>query len=307
MNPVFSVVIPTFNRPLALQRCLRALCRQSYAEPFELIVVNDGGSALPDFPMPPRESVRLLLLHQPNSGPAAARNLGAGHAKGKFLAFTDDDCEPSVDWLDELSRNLRADPLAMVGGRSVNALAGNSCSAASQLLIDFLYAFYVRDGLPQFFTSNNIAVARGAFTDIGRFDEHFPLPAAEDREFCARWRTAGRRAIYAPGAVIHHYHDLTPTRFFLQHFQYGRGACQFRRRRAQLSGERIRLESLAFYLNLVGYPLRSGTGSAVDRLEQTMLFLVSQIANAAGFFSERLWSDGSAQRKAAGAQEVPVS
>jgi hypothetical protein len=38
-----------------------------------------------------------------------------------------------------------------------------------------------------------------------------------------------------------------------------------------------------------------------------MLFLVSQIANAAGFFSERLWSDGSAQRKAAGAQEVPVS
>jgi GT2 family glycosyltransferase len=307
MTPVFSVIVPTFSRPAALRRCLRALSRQTYKGPFELIVVNDGGSVLPDVLPSPGDSLRLLMLQQPNLGPAAARNFGAEHAKGEFLAFTDDDCEPSVDWLDELSRSLRADPSAMVGGRTVNALAGDSCSAASQSLIDFLYAFYLKDGLPQFFTSNNMAVAHRAFTDVGRFDEHFPLPAAEDREFCSRWRTAGRSMIYAPGAVIHHSHYLTPTGFLRQHFQYGRGAYQFRRRRAELSNEKIRLESLPFYLNLVRFPLRSGQGSTVDRWGQTMLFLVSQIANAAGFLSERLWSAGRPRRKPARGHELPVS
>jgi GT2 family glycosyltransferase len=288
MSPFFSVIIPTFRRPAALARCVRAFSRQTFAGPFELIVVNDGDSALPEIPMALSGSLQLLMLHQANLGPAAARNFGSRRAQGEFLAFTDDDCEPSPKWLDELSRHLETDPSAMVGGRTENALSGNSCSAASQLLIDFLYTHYLEDGLPQFFTSNNMAVARGEFADVGGFDEHFPLPAAEDREFCSRWRTAGRRMIYAPGALIHHSHHLTPTGFFRQHFRYGRGACQFRKRRAELREEKIRLESLAFYIDLLRYPLRSGRGSTADRCEQTMLFVASQIANAAGFFRERL-------------------
>ena len=67
---------------------------------FEVIVVDDGSE-------PPMDSVvsffrdrlELVLLSQANSGPAAARNTGAAQAKGKFLAFTDDDCTPAPDWL----------------------------------------------------------------------------------------------------------------------------------------------------------------------------------------------------------------
>ena len=49
MSLTFSVIIPTYERPAELSRCLAALCELSYSrEQFEVIVVNDGGCAIDD-------------------------------------------------------------------------------------------------------------------------------------------------------------------------------------------------------------------------------------------------------------------
>src|SRR4051794_19726519 len=103
--PFFSVIIPTRDRPEQLVACLRSLGALAYPrDRFEVIVVDDGSTtALEPIVGRSRGELHLALLKQSNAGPAAARNTGAAHAKGEFLAFIDDDCSPASDWLQALA------------------------------------------------------------------------------------------------------------------------------------------------------------------------------------------------------------
>ncbi|MBF0196735.1 MAG: glycosyltransferase family 2 protein [Planctomycetes bacterium] len=83
-----SVVIPTYNRVGRVQNAVESVLAQTYSVA-EIIVVDDGSS---DQTMAALEKYQgLTLLQQVNSGPSAARNLGARHAKGEWLAFLDSD------------------------------------------------------------------------------------------------------------------------------------------------------------------------------------------------------------------------
>ena len=96
------------------------------------------------------------MLVQPHGGPARARNLGARAARGRLLAFTDDDCRPEPGWLAALEAALAARPGAMVGGRVTNLLADNPFAEASQLVTDIVYAHYnAGPGDARFVASNN--------------------------------------------------------------------------------------------------------------------------------------------------------
>jgi glycosyltransferase involved in cell wall biosynthesis len=86
MGPLFSIVIPTIDRPAFLERAVDSVLAQSISD-FEILVVNDGG-ATPLLPADDR--IRLLERDRPG-GPAVARNLGIEHATGRFVAFLDDD------------------------------------------------------------------------------------------------------------------------------------------------------------------------------------------------------------------------
>jgi hypothetical protein len=68
-------------------------------------------------------------------------------AKGQFLAFTDDDCRPAADWLQALAQRFATAPDHAVGGRTVNALTNNPYTTASQLIVDFVYAYYNADSV----------------------------------------------------------------------------------------------------------------------------------------------------------------
>lgn len=294
MSLAFSVVIPTYNRRDALHACLRALARQQYPrEAFEVVVVDDGGSdSLTDLENSLDGQLVWRLQRQQRSGPATARNLGALHANGEYLAFTDDDCEPAPDWLVKLEQSLARYPNSLIGGRVVNALPRNSCSEASQQLVDYLYTSYTENGAPRFFTSNNFALSKRGFTDVGGFDPSFPLPAAEDRDFCARWTMSGRSTVYTPDAIVHHAHALDVSGFFRQHFRYGRGAYQFRTRTVSRGRPRPRLEPFRFYFDLLSYPFQAAHQTGIERVRIGLLFVLSQVANAAGFFREALTAPG---------------
>ena len=99
--PLFSIIIPTFNRAVQLRNCLAAIAALDFpADNFEVIVVDDGSKSLSDAIVNKfSKSLKISLLSQKNSGPAAARNNGADRATGQFLVFTDDDCAPATDWL----------------------------------------------------------------------------------------------------------------------------------------------------------------------------------------------------------------
>ncbi|MFQ4136062.1 glycosyltransferase family 2 protein [Nodosilinea sp. PGN35] len=284
---VFSVVIPTYNRPERLASCLLSLTRLSYPrDGFEVIVVDDGSAQPLAATVEPFEAVlNLTLLRQVNSGPAKARNAGAARAQGQYLVFTDDDCQPHPSWLNALAAQLDQQPLALVGGHTLNALPDNVFSTASQLLIDYLYDYYNSRRAPSFFASNNFAMAAEQFRQLGGFDTSFPLAAGEDREFCDRWLQHGFPMAYAPEARVDHSHHLSLRRFWRQHFNYGRGAYCFHRVRSRRAAAQVKVEPLEFYWQLLTYPLVRRF--QVQGMLLSGLLLMSQVANVVGFFWER--------------------
>ena len=134
-EPLVTVVIPTYGRPRQLKACLAALAEQTLAEPWEVVVVDDGSPQTLDS-VGPAWSGRLDLrvIRQDNAGPAAARNRGVQEARGTFIAFTDDDCLPEPQWLDTLVRAARERPGALVGGTTLNGLGSELL--ASRAAID---------------------------------------------------------------------------------------------------------------------------------------------------------------------------
>ncbi len=231
--PLFSVVIPTFSRPIQLRECLTALAAQRF-ESFEAIIVDDGAPAPPQpvaAEFAPRLNVSVVRTN--HGGPAAARNHGVQRARGRFLAFTDDDCRPAPGWLEALAQCLRAHPDHLVGGRTLNALVDNPCAAASQLILDVVYRHYngPQPGGARFFATNNMAMAAERLRAIGGFDPDFTT--SEDRELCDRWARRGGALTYAPDALVYHAHRMRLRDFWRQHFGYGRGAWRYHQSRAR--------------------------------------------------------------------------
>ncbi|WP_089724111.1 glycosyltransferase family 2 protein [Candidatus Thiosymbion oneisti] len=285
-KPNVSVIIPTYNRPRQLARCLDALSA-TRGEVFEVIVVDDGSPE-------PAEIVThafagrldITCLRQKNAGPASARNAGARAARAPILAFTDDDCRPEPDWLSRIAAAVRREPHALAGGRTYNILEDNIFSETSQDLIGFLYKYTTRRGGGlHFFTSNNLACSARRHTAIGGFDESFPLAAAEDRDYSLRWMDMGWPLVYVPDAVMGHAHHLNFRRFWRQHLHYGRGAHHLRARVATRESKKIPFEGIRFYALMVSYPFRKRRPRPFLRMA---LLGLSQVAVVAGFIAERL-------------------
>lgn len=87
--PLFSVIIPTFNRADFLKQTLESVWRQTFTD-FEVIVVDDG-STDETITWLSEVASKIKLITQENSGPGAARNKGAENAGGEYIAFLDSD------------------------------------------------------------------------------------------------------------------------------------------------------------------------------------------------------------------------
>jgi GT2 family glycosyltransferase len=289
-EPDFSVIVPTYSRPAALARCLRALRSLEYPpEAYEVIVVDDGSEPLHIRAIEALcRDAGVTLLRQTNAGPAAARNYGAAVANGRNLAFIDDDCEAASDWLTRLSTSGALARDAAVGGQTVNATPKNLYSAANQALIDYLYRYYGDSANDKerrrFFATNNFAVPRETFCALGGFDETYTFAAGEDREFCDRWLAQGYGLVYSPDVVVYHRHAMTFATFCRKHFSYGRAALRFHRALASRSFDRVRFEPIKFYADLLTAPFRRAPRASAPAL--SALLVVAQLTHAAGFFFE---------------------
>ena len=87
--PLFSVIVPTYNRARLLRDALSSVMTQTHGD-YEIVVVDDGSSD--ETPAIVEElGDRVRFLRQPQQGPGAARNRGAAQARGRYLAFLDSD------------------------------------------------------------------------------------------------------------------------------------------------------------------------------------------------------------------------
>lgn len=259
-RPSISVVVPTRDRVQALETCLAALDRQTLAERIEVVVVDDGSVAAEEVAGVVGAHPRVRLVRRDGAGPAAARNAGAREARGEMLCFTDDDCVPESDWVEQLAAAIREGTDA-VAGRTVNP--PGALGAAAEVISAAPAA------AEPFAPSNNLACTRAAFEAVS-FDESYRDAAAEDRDWCTRLVASGFTLRSQPSAVVHHRARLTLSTFFRRQVRYGRGAYRYRR------SARRRLEPGGFYLALVRRAFGRGFGAGV-------LVVLAQAATAAGW------------------------
>ena len=99
-QPAVSVIMPTYNRPEMIRESIASVLRQEFRD-FELLVVNDGGgreveATLQEFPDP-----RIRYLYAEHGGLSSALNVGQQTARGRYLAYLDDD---DIYYPDHLAR-----------------------------------------------------------------------------------------------------------------------------------------------------------------------------------------------------------
>lgn len=106
----FTVIVPFRNASRTLETCLRSLAEQDYpAESYEILAV-DNSSRDNSRIIANQHSPRVRILVEQRPGAYAARNLAAGQARGRWLAFTDADCVVKADWLSRWAAAFRDQP-----------------------------------------------------------------------------------------------------------------------------------------------------------------------------------------------------
>lgn len=87
-----SVIVPVYNSEKFINRCIDSILAQTYSD-WELILIDDGStdSSLSILYKYKYQDSRIKVIHQENSGPGCARNIGISHASGDYIVFVDSD------------------------------------------------------------------------------------------------------------------------------------------------------------------------------------------------------------------------
>ncbi|MBV9354213.1 MAG: glycosyltransferase [Chloroflexi bacterium] len=206
------MVIVTRDRPEDLRVCLSAVLASSFRD-FELVVVDQSATAaaaelVDQFA---RADRRVRLVRDDGKGAARARNIGFRATQGDIVVFTDDDCEPSTDWLGSLTTVLDADAGA---GIAYGAVLPARHDTREGFIVGFVPQR--RDRLTGRLAklhdagiSANVAFRRAALEATGGFDEMLGpggyFPCAEDFDLAYRVLCHGYALLHVPEAqLVHH-------------------------------------------------------------------------------------------------------
>lgn len=201
--PLVSVIIPAQNDAERLAQCLQALEGQTYpAHQFEVLVVDNAS----DIPVAPMLSAfpHARGLHEARRGSYAARNTGIAAARGDVLAFTDSDCLPASDWLEQgVAALSNADNCGLVGGRIEFFFR----DPAAPTIVE-LYDSVMHLDQEEFIQKKRFSVTANLFTftrvmrQVGLFDS--TLESNGDKEWGQRVAAQGYRLVYAADACVRH-------------------------------------------------------------------------------------------------------
>jgi glycosyltransferase involved in cell wall biosynthesis len=220
-----SVVIPSRNRALLLERCLISLSKQAImSDDLEVIVVNDGSTdgtkeranaIAPSLPF----SVRILSGN--GKGPAAARNIGWQASSSPIILFTDDDCMLSTKWAANLTTFLEENSSYSGVGGEIKRLTN---SLAARFTDDIGCLNHPGDPTDLFYlVSANAAYRRRALEAVGGFNELFPCAGGEDPDLSFRIRARGEKLAKVSDSIVLHEHPSSLRGVYRMHFRYGRG------------------------------------------------------------------------------------
>lgn len=216
----YSIIIPAYQAAEEIGDCVRALNRQTVVprDRYEIIVADDGSAD--ETATRAREAGADQVLVLPHQGPAAARNAGVEAARGEVVLFTDADCEPTPDWIEQMTEPFR--DLEVAGAKGVYQTRQKELVARFvQLEYEDKYARMSRQDRIDFVDTYSAAYRRDVFLANGGFDPLFTTASVEDQEFSFRLARKGYRLVFVPQAAVHHRHDATLGEYWRRKFGIG--------------------------------------------------------------------------------------
>ena len=202
-DPVVSVIIPAYNTAPTLPRALDSVFSQTQtAARCEIIIVDDGSVDDIVRALEPYRD-RVQLFRQTNAGASSARNNGARHATGKYLAFLDADDFWHPRKLELQLAAFRARPeislcwvkAARWSEAGPHALADPPAELSQpEYVSDFREIF-----MAPYFGTPGVMMPRDVFTRLGGFRED--LDSAEDIDLWLR-ATYGNVAARIPASLF---------------------------------------------------------------------------------------------------------
>lgn len=207
LQPTLSVIIPTYNRRIILEKALRALARQTVApEQYEVIVIDDGSTDDTETMVNGLDvPYRLTYRKQVRSGPATARNHGIRLSESELIVFIDSDIVVTKTFLaahlaihgtDEGTGEGAAEHGIIGHGPVIHTDNIDDPTAATMKITDISRAF---------FATGNVSIRREHLLAAGLFDEEFVEYGWEDLELGLRLRKLGLRAVQVAEAEGYHY------------------------------------------------------------------------------------------------------
>ncbi|NJL82562.1 MAG: glycosyltransferase [Chloroflexaceae bacterium] len=227
--PQVSVIVPIYNGEADVPALIGCLRRQTYPQNrVEYLLVDNNSQdgtlellkAAAQTAQEKGENWQALSENQIQSS-YAARNCGIKASQGEILAFTDADCRPEPQWLEELIKPFSDRQIGIVVGELM-AFPGTSLLERYAALTEVMsQRFLLEHPFCPYGQTANLAIRRSALGQVGLFRPY--LTTGGDADICWRiQRETHWQLTSAPQAVIAHRHRANFPEFRSQWRRYGR-------------------------------------------------------------------------------------
>ena len=222
--PKISVIVPIYNGEADLPDLLDCLRAQTYPSNLVSYCLVDNGShdRTSEILNASQNAQNFVILSESQiQSSYAARNVGIRSATGEILVFTDADCRPEPNWLEDLIQPFEDLAVGLVAGE-VKALLGNTLleqHADRQETLSQKHT--LAHPFCAYGQTANLAVRYQVFEQVGLFRPY--LTTGGDADLC--WRVLRQtpwQIKFAERAIVRHRHRSTLAALRSQWHRYGR-------------------------------------------------------------------------------------
>lgn len=226
MKLLFSLIIPVYNRPNEIDELLNSLVKQTYANSFEVIVVEDGSTnSSEEIIKNYSKKINLKYFFKENSGAGASRNYGMQRASGNYFIIFDSDCIIPSNYLVEVEAALTQNYTDAYGGADA---AHDSFTNIQKAISYSMTSFFTTGGIrgskkavdkfqPRSF---NLGISKTAFEATKGFSK---MKIGEDIDLTFRLWERNFETQFIENAFVYHKRRATFKQFFKQTFAFGKG------------------------------------------------------------------------------------
>ncbi|KDN53957.1 glycosyltransferase family 2 protein [Flavobacterium seoulense] len=202
ISPLFSIVIPTYNRSSDLVRCLNSLVSQTFKD-FEVIVCDNASTDNTKEVIEEYEkllNLKYLFLTENSGGPAKPRNVGAASANGDWVCFLDSDdwyLDTKLEYVSKVDLEevdfIYHDLNIIQNGKLLKKMKSRSLNE-KEAYYDLLFGSY---GIP----TSSVCIRKKIFLESVGFAEQKELIGLEDYHLWIELAKVGTRFKYIPLAL----------------------------------------------------------------------------------------------------------